>query len=687
MKNKAVSWIMLTLLLVSMLLVAFEIKETVCAEPSLGVTFDLTYYYPDGYVPGVPIGDYVAVDVYVDASALPDLTQEGMIRWGLYVIVDPSVLTPVGAYGGDAGYFLYDWSYATYPPPLPGMPMQYSPNFYPPNVGPNYIECVESFIPLPPLGAGGTGKLCTLYFQSVSETAYSPLVIEPFPSSNYQDATGSRYEINAVNGHYNQPVCIRADGSVEPDTAPISSADNITYTFTDNIYRPIIVERDNIIVDGASHTLQGIGIGTGIFMSGRSNVTLKNMETKSFWYGIGLYGSSDNRISGNNITANNRSGIGLWGSSGNTVSGNSVTNNGYGIGLYWSSDNRISGNNITNNRRGISVRDSSNSSISGNTITDNGNGIYLDYYSSGSISGNTITDNGDGIVLADSSHIGISGNTITDNRNGIQLSWSFRNSISGNNITANDYYGILLNCGGQNSISGNNITNNECGIYFWFSSNGISGNNITDNEIGIYLDSSSYSSISGNATTDNGIGILFGEHDNYHNSIYHNNFVDNTKQVTMPEAIACLNVWDDGYPSGGNYWSDHVAVDDCCGVDQDEPGSDGIVDEPYVIDEHNCDNYPLVEPWSPKTPSPVEVTQELIETIETWNLPKGTETSLTSLLDKVVRLIGKGNEKGTTQNLIGLINKVEALEGKKLTDEQASHLIAEAQRIVDLLKG
>jgi len=72
--------------------------------------------------------------------------------------------------------------------------------------------------------------------------------------------------------------------------------------------------------------------------------------------------------------------------------------------------------------------------------------------------------------------------------------------------------------------------------------------------------------------------------------------VDNTKQVYCDGST---NVWDDGYPSGGNYWSDHVTVDDYCGFNQDEPGSDGIVDEPYIINYCTRDNYPLVEPWSP----------------------------------------------------------------------------------------
>jgi len=59
-------------------------------------------------------------------------------------------------------------------------------------------------------------------------------------------------------------VYIRADGSVDPSFAPISSVDNITYTFTNDLYIPVIVERDNIIIDGAGYTLSRNGTGRGI---------------------------------------------------------------------------------------------------------------------------------------------------------------------------------------------------------------------------------------------------------------------------------------------------------------------------------------------------------------------------------------------------------------------------------------
>jgi len=65
------------------------------------------------------------------------------------------------------------------------------------------------------------------------------------------------------------------------------------------------------------------------------------------------------------------------------------------------------------------------------------------------------------------------------------------------------------------------------------------------------------------------------------------------------------NIWDDGYPSGGNYWSDYTGADLCNGPYQNETGSDGIGDSPYIIDENNTDSYPLMNPWGTGTPATI----------------------------------------------------------------------------------
>jgi parallel beta-helix repeat protein len=358
------------------------------------------------------------------------------------------------------------------------------------------------------------------------------------------------------------PIYIRADGSIDPPTAPITTADNITYTLTDNINDSIVVERDNIVFDGAGYTIQGTGAyeSKGIAMSGRSNVTIKNTHIKLFWYGIYLSSSNYNSIFLNNITS-------YWWSVGVC----------YGIYLSSSDYNNIFENKIMENWHGIWFVSSSNNSISRNNVTANrGFGIYFkdgSYYNS--LLQNTITENGFGIVFAPVSN---------------------NNSISGNDITNNFYSGIDLH-GQHNSISKNNFSNNENGIYLFFASNNtVSENNVANNRYGITLVSSLNNSIFGNiATANNEAGIRLEYSSN--NSIHHNNFISNFQQTYIPTS-GYSNDWDNGYPSGGNYWSDYTGVDLLSGPYQNITGSDGIGDTPYVIEANTGDNYPLMKPYA-----------------------------------------------------------------------------------------
>lgn len=249
----------------------------------------------------------------------------------------------------------------------------------------------------------------------------------------------SIFDINPARS-WTGTVYISADGSVDPPDAPIQRNGDF-YTLTGNITNGgIVIKRNNMTLDGAGYTVQGAEVETGIDLSGRSNVTIKNMKIKACFFGFYLYESLHNNIIGNIITDN------VW-------------------------------------------------------------GIFL---------------------------------TLCSN-----------NNISANSIIANNDYGIELSCSSNNSIVGNKIsTPRRCGI-------------------GLYPPSN--------------------------NSLYHNNFLSSHSQIFTYDT---LSVWDNGYPSGGNYWTDYDGADLYSGPFQNETGCDGIGDSPYIINENNQDNYPLMKPYS-----------------------------------------------------------------------------------------
>lgn len=125
-----------------------------------------------------------------------------------------------------------------------------------------------------------------------------------------------------------QSISIKADGSVFPPDAPISTIDNVTYIFTDNIYGGIIVERDNIIIDGNGYMLQGSGSGDGFYLATKKNVTVQNTVINNFSYGIYLHLSFNNTFLRNTIANNVDYGVVFWAkSANNTFYHNNFINN------------------------------------------------------------------------------------------------------------------------------------------------------------------------------------------------------------------------------------------------------------------------------------------------------------------------------------------------------------------------
>lgn len=331
------------------------------------------------------------------------------------------------------------------------------------------------------------------------------------------------FNIQQVNA--DGTIYIRANGSIDPPTAPILTFDNVTYTLTGIIYGSIVIERSDIIVNGDGHIVEGTGTNseTGIVVSSAINVTVKNIHIRNFLRGIIIDRFSRNIILFGNVIENADFGIELSSTNNNVISANSIETNkaslwGYGIYLYESSNNYIIGNSIYNNNEGIILQHSWYNNI-------------------------------------------------------------FMNSIVGNN------YGIELGFG----------------TYYGSDYNSIIGNNIINNGVGLRLvDSSS-------------------------NYIYHNNFINNTNHAESP---TFSNIWDNGYPEGGNYWDNYNGTDLYKGPNQDLPGSDGIGDKEYSVDYQNTDRYPLMRPWSPIPPYKFKIS-EVIRVTDDLNVRTGPGLSYT----------------------------------------------------------
>ncbi len=431
-------------------------------------------------------------------------------------------------------------------------------------------------------------------------------------------------------------IYIRPDGSIDPPTPEIVQ-DGDLYTIIADIYDSIVIEKNNIVLDGTNHMIQGTGVAgsKGISLSGRSNVTVKNVKISTFSYGIFLSSSLNNNIIECTIT-NNDYGINLADSSNyNNITGNTIFANIW-IGIYieFSSNNNIAGNNITtNNLDGLKLfAGSSNNNITGNNITANGNnGIYIRMSSNNILRNNHMTNNKYNLYVDGSSLTDFVQDIDTSNTvNGMPIYYL----VNKHDITVpfDAGYVALVNCTSM-IVQNLNLNKNGQGILLAYTANStITRNNITANYRGITL---RYSS---------------------NNKFYSNNFINNTNQVYI---VNSANTWDDGFPSGGNYWSDYTGVDSCSGPSQTEPRKDGIGDFEYYIDSNNRDRYPLMtqfgEPTTRYVPTRYQTIQEASNAASSKDeifVYSGTYSG-NVIVNKTLSLIGE-NETNTIIDGLGI---------------------------------
>lgn len=441
----------------------------------------------------------------------------------------------------------------------------------------------------------------------------------------------------------------------------------------------------------ADNNISGSGMGILLLPSENNTVAHNNVSNNNF--GIYLMYTNNSRIIGNTALNNEYNGIVLYYSNNNTIANNTASDNPHGILLSYSESNTLSNNLMVNDGiyiYGPSLSNWNTHTI-GDSNTVNGKPVrYWKDIVGGSVpsdAGQVILANCTGVVVEDQNvsngSVGVllgfsSENTISNNTaywntwNAIQLFRSSRNAITNNIVLSNIVNGISLEESDNNTISDNNVSENRYGIRL-YTSNGntvarndihsnsdfgldirwSNGNTIAYNEIysdrrhgisigtshlnfihhntvlghfsGLGIYSSSGNTVVYNTVAKNQYGIDVYDCNSSH--VHHNNFINNTVQAT--EGNSTDNNWNDGYPSGGNYWSDYTGVDNCSGPNQDVcPDPDGIGDTPYFFDWMGEDRYPLVFPVATFPPRPPTMIRASLSGANLENVTVGWSLSL-----------------------------------------------------------
>jgi parallel beta-helix repeat protein len=331
-------------------------------------------------------------------------------------------------------------------------------------------------------------------------------------------------------------------------------SDNCTWTINNGVNPHLPIRIDSNADFDAAHGVTG---GNGTVWAPWS---IENWEINGTGYGYCVYiGNTTQYFTVRNCTLYNASGA-PFGNAGlylfNVVNGtaanNKMTNN-FNYGVY------IAGN-------------SRNNTVIGNNVSANGaTGL-----------------GGHGILVEQSTFNIIASNTVNDNEvSGIMLyNGTNNNTVINNNLYSNTDWGIYSTYSNGNLFTGNNIS-------FTISSGGpgVKGIGIGIGDINPPpIDYSDNNVLFNNTIWNNTYGVYLKVW-TVGNRVYHNNIINNTYQAYDETA----NFWDDGYPSGGNFWSDYIGNDIFSGLSQDIPGSDGFGDTPYIIDLDSTDYYPLAQ--------------------------------------------------------------------------------------------
>jgi hypothetical protein len=220
-------------------------------------------------------------------------------------------------------------------------------------------------------------------------------------------------------------------------------------------------------------------------------------------------------------------------------------------------------------------------------------------------------------------NVKISGFTIISNASSLTRISGNGTQITGNYITT----GLFLENAGQ-TVSGNIVkggitcvgsdktfSNNTLG-YVWILASGVLvEGNVFSGDYGISIGGEG-NIVVNNIVRDSKAALSFWAYAQG-NTIYHNNFINNTVLMrTWGLSNLSVSRWDYGNISGGNYWDDYLSKF----PNAKEIGNSGIGDVPYIVDGSNQDNYPLMSPFniSSKLPSLLQSPVHSVPEFQTW---------------------------------------------------------------------
>jgi len=489
------------------------------------------------------------------------------------------------------------------------------------------IETTSGGTTSPPPGIYTYPEGTEVSIQAIPDTGY---IFDHWTLSNGTNSTANPITF-VINADYTITAYFTTATGVIPHDDLYINEDTVLapgfYNLNDN-YAPegiIIINASNIVLDCNYAVLNGSGWGIAIVNHGFDNVTIKNAVIQNFDYGILFYNFTENNtIINNKITQCNHEGIwfsdyyGAPTSSNITLAQNEISLCDVGIKISTASDITITLNNVTSCRLGVVAADSYSLVIANNAFAYNEYGLQLGTGITSVVSNSTImynfihSNSWRGLYLPYAINNTIAKNVVENNTlTGIYLSWNVSyNKIADNTVVDNGETGIHIRYGSFNRIVNNVILRNgQCGInmsdiigtitgtLYPSLNNTIAHNTISYNVYGVAVKGgANYNIVVNNTITKNSYGIFLSK-DRYSgyvytpigNRIYHNNFINNTILQAYDEGA---NIFDNGYPSGGNYWSNYTGSD---------LNGDGIGDTPYIIDADSQDNYPIINPnsWEP----------------------------------------------------------------------------------------